>query len=366
MYPRLFLAVLPALLGAIAPSLALPVQSSGSLSVEARSFDLSSDATPLVSRDVDAQFVVERDYEDEESNILARAVDEDLFPRARPKLTAAAAHARKEGVRTNVAHQQANNAAKKAQLQGQAALLPPGHRYGKPRKPAQSYKKETTAKGKTHIVSGFRANSRKIAEGSPGHRPAKQPKTPKANFAKGEHKTNAKAVASQAAAKQRLHDKKAAGRTAHATANAKYKDTLAHGNMPNRHDEYNVPNHGVLHGKDVRTGAYNLGMHEGQNGRYPVNFRNDLQGPANNRHQPLPHMVGQGLEYPINNAKHGYHPTDADQGPVRAIYQNNAAGGYNVQGVIAHDVTLPDTHPGYNDHHQIHGTPAPAPLEGTA
>jgi hypothetical protein len=38
-------------------------------------------------------------------------------------------------------------------------------------------------------------------------------------------------------------------------------------------------------------------------------------------------------------------------------------GGYDVKGVISHDVTLPDTHPGHNDHHQIHGTPAPAPLE---
>ena len=57
--------------------------------------------------------------------------------------------------------------------------------------------------------------------------------------------------------------------------------------MPNRHDEYHVPNHGmffsfcnslgislnvgktgVLHGKDVRTGAYNLGMHDGKGGKY--------------------------------------------------------------------------------------------------
>jgi hypothetical protein len=38
-------------------------------------------------------------------------------------------------------------------------------------------------------------------------------------------------------------------------------------------------------------------------------------------------------------------------------------GGNNVQGVISHDVTLPNTHPGYNEHHQIHGTLAPAPLE---
>ena len=39
-------------------------------------------------------------------------------------------------------------------------------------------------------------------------------------------------------------------------------------------------------------------------------------------------------------------------------------GGYNVQGVISHDVTLPATHRGYNDHHQIHGTPAHAPMTG--
>jgi hypothetical protein len=366
MYPRLFLTILPALLGAIAPSLALPVKSSDSVSVEARSFGLSPDATLLVSRDFDAKLVVERGYQDDELDVLTRAIDEHLFPRAtRPKRTAAEAHHRKEAVRTKIATNQAHNAAKKIELQAKTAALPPGHRYGKPRKPSQSYKKETTAKGKTHIVSGFRANGRKIPEGESGHRIAKQPKTPKPNFAKGDHLTNAKAVQKQAEAKTRLQAKKTAGRNAHATANTRYAQTLAHGNMPNRHDEYHVPNHGVLHGKDVRTGAYNLGMHDGQGGRYPVTFRNDLQGKPTNRHRPLPHMVGTGHEYPINNAKHGYHP-DAAQGPVRGIYQNNPGGGYNVQGVIAHDVTLagkPEDE-GYNDHHQIHGVPAPARLEG--
>jgi len=357
MYPRLFLAILPVLLGTFAPSLALPVQSSDTLSSGAKPFDLSSHTTPLVSRDVDTEILVERGYEDDESDVLSRAINEDLFPRAnRPKRTATEAKQRKEGVRAGVSHNQKIKATKKTHLQGEAAKLPPGHRYGKPR--TLKYTKVTTKKGTEHVTGGYRKQGR-----DKGFRPPKQPKTPKANFAKGEHKTNVKASQKQVEAKARLQAKKAAGRNAHATANTRYAQTLAHGNMPNRHDEYRVPNHGVLHGKDVRTGAYNLGMHDGKGGRYPVTFRNDMQGPPNNPHRPLPHMVGTGHEYPIKNAKSGHHPHHGDQGPVRAIYQNNRAGGYNVQGVISHDVTLPKTHPGYNDHHQIHGTPAPA-LEG--
>ena len=51
-----------------------------------------------------------------------------------------------------------------------------------------------------------------------------------------------------------------------------------------------------------------------------------MQGPPDHRHQPLPHMVGGGHEYPINTAKNGYHPHHEGQGPVRAIYQNNPGG----------------------------------------
>jgi hypothetical protein len=114
-----------------------------------------------------------------------------------------------------------------------------GNSYNKPRKP--KYTKETTQKGKEHITGGYRKESR-----DKGFRLPKQPKTPKPNFAKGEHKTNAKAVQKQSEAKDRLKAKKEAGRNAHATANARYKDTLAHGNMPKRNDEYNVPNHGMF------------------------------------------------------------------------------------------------------------------------
>jgi len=354
MYPRLFLAILPVLLGTFAPSLALPVQSSDTLSIGARPFDLSSHMTPLVSCDVDTELLVKRGYEDNESDVLSRAINEDLFPRAnRPKRTATEAKQRKAGVTAGVSINQTKKAAKKIHLQAEAANLP-AQGYRMPRRP--KYTQVTTKKGTMHVTGGYRKKEREN-----GLRLPKQPKTPKVNFAKGEHKTNAKAVQKQAEAKARLQAKKAAGRNAHATANTRY---TANSNMPNRHDEYHVSNHGLLHGKDVRTGAYNLGMHDGQGGRYPVTFRNDMQGPPNNRHQPLPHMVGTGHEYPIKNAKSGYHAHHEDQGPVRAIYQNNPAGGYNVQGVISHDVTLPTTHPGSNDHHQIHGTPAPAPLEG--
>ena len=125
MYPRLFLAILPVLLSTFAPSLALPVQPSHSLSIGARSFDLSSDTTPLVSRDVDTELLVERGYEDDEFDVLSRAINEDLFPRAsRPKRTAAEAKQRKADVKTKVATNQAHNAAKKIDLQAKAAALP--------------------------------------------------------------------------------------------------------------------------------------------------------------------------------------------------------------------------------------------------
>jgi hypothetical protein len=110
--------------------------------------------------------------------------------------------------------------------------------YGRPNNP--KYTKTTTSKGTKHIVSGFRAEHRQQ-----GRRLAKQPKKPRANFAKGEHEKDEKAMLKQAEAKARLQEKKAKGQAAHAIANARYAQTLAHGNMPNRHDEYHVPNHGI-------------------------------------------------------------------------------------------------------------------------
>ena len=122
MYTCLFLAILPVLLGTFAPSLALPVQSSRTLSIGARSFDFSSDTIQLVSRDVDTKRLVERGYEDDESDVLSRAINEDLFPRAnKPKETAAEAKQHKADVKPMVTTNQANNSAKKNHLQGKAA-----------------------------------------------------------------------------------------------------------------------------------------------------------------------------------------------------------------------------------------------------
>jgi hypothetical protein len=70
---------------------------------------------------------------------------------------------------------------------------------------------------KRTLSFGFRANSRKIPEGQRGHRIARQPKTPKPNFAKGEHLTNLRALRKQAEANTRLQAKKTASRAAHAT-----------------------------------------------------------------------------------------------------------------------------------------------------
>lgn len=259
MHPRLFLAVLPALLCAVLPALAVPVQSSDSLSVEARSLDLSSEAALLVSRDVAEHSLVERDYEDED--LLSRDIDEDLFPRVvRPKTVKdLASEARKAGVMAKVVHNQAANAAKKTHLQDEAAKLPAyvnytlfllcfingtnwryrDYRYGKPRKP--KYTKVTTKDGKQHITGGYRKESR-----DKGHRLPKQPKTPKPNFAKGEHLTNAKAVRTQAEAKARMQQRKADGRAKYGAAAAIHKKTLQHGNMPGRKDEYHVPQHGMF------------------------------------------------------------------------------------------------------------------------
>jgi hypothetical protein len=356
MHPRLFLAVLPALLCAALPALAVPIQSSDSLSVEARSLDFSSDAALLASRDVAEDYLVERDYDYED--LLSRDIDGDLFPRVvRPKTAKDhASEARKASVKASVAHNQAANAAKKTHLQGEAAKLPEGQRYGKPRKP--KYTKVTTKAGTQHITGGYRKEGRDA-----GRRLPKQPKTPKPNFAKGEHLTNAKAVRTQAAAKARMQQRKADGRAKHGAAAAIHQKTLAHGNMPGRNDEYHVPSHGVLHGTEVRQGAAHLALHNGKGKKYPVNFRNDEQGPANNRHKPLPNMVGPGHEYPIQ--KGGYHPGDNNLGPTRGIYQTNppaadgSHNGYNIQGVVSHDVTRDKTHPGYNDHIAIPRVPKP-------
>jgi hypothetical protein len=264
MYPHLFLTILPALLGAmIAPSLALPVQSSDSVSVEARSFGLSPDATLLVSRDFDAELVVERVYQDDKSDVLARSIPRAIRKKgrdrvAKKKLTAAEAHQRKEDKRTEIAKNQVENAAKKIESQAETAKLGPyvnstflfillstnwwyrGHMYGKPTRKIE-YSKVKTKTGTYHITGGYRKRGREKS-----FRVAKQPKTPQPNFAKGDHLTNAKAVQKQAEAKARLHAEKTAGWNAHTTAKDRHKLTLKHGNMPNRHDEYNVPNHGVF------------------------------------------------------------------------------------------------------------------------
>ncbi|KAF8190548.1 hypothetical protein BJ912DRAFT_326096 [Pholiota molesta] len=230
-----------------------------------------------------------------------------------------------------------------------------GSRYGKPRKP--KYTKETTKAGTQHITGGYRKEGR-----AAGRRLPQQPKTPKANFAKGEHLTNAKAVQSQAAATARMQQKKADGRAKHGAAAAIHQKTLQHGNMPGRKDEYHVPSHGVLHGTEVRQGAANLALHDGKGKKYPVQFSNYEQGAANNRHKPLPNMAGNGLEYPIQ--KGGYHPGNV-VGPTRGIYQKNppaadgSHNGYNVQGVVSHDVTRDKKHPGYNDHIAIPRVPKP-------
>ncbi|KAF9482324.1 hypothetical protein BDN70DRAFT_991249 [Pholiota conissans] len=348
MYPRFFLTVLPVLLSVVVPSLSLPVQSSDLVSVEARSFDLSSDSQAVFARDVaDDSSLFERD--DVEFEIVARADDEDIFRRAtpRPKVSKAAQTARKDAVRAKVTHNQGANASKKAALI--AANHPP---QGKPAR--KKYKKDANG----HITSGWRADAR-----AKGFRPPKQPKTPKPNMAKGEHKTNAKAVASQAAANARRQAKKAAGRAHHAPINAIHEHTRTHGNMPARDAKYHVPGHGTLKGKAVRTGAYNLAKQEvygHKKDKYPVAFKNMEQGPPGGRHVPIPTMAGHGHEYPINNQRHGFHATSTENpGPVRGIYQKNAAGGYNIQGVVAHDTTKKEGDAGYNDHHLITPTHGP-------
>ena len=126
MYPRVFLAILPVLLSTFAPSLALPVQSSNTLSIGARSFDFSSDTTPLVSRDDDNEPMVEWTlYKNNKPDVHSHAITEDLFPRAnRPKRTAAEAKQRKADVKAKVSTNQAHNAAKKIDLIAKAAALP--------------------------------------------------------------------------------------------------------------------------------------------------------------------------------------------------------------------------------------------------
>jgi hypothetical protein len=123
MHSRLFLAVLPAFLCAVLPTLAAPIQSFDSLSIEARSLDLSSEAAQLVSRDVAEGSLFEREYPSDA--LLSRDIDGALFPRVRERTAHdLASEARKASVQAHVAHQQAYNAERKTELQHQAASLP--------------------------------------------------------------------------------------------------------------------------------------------------------------------------------------------------------------------------------------------------
>ncbi|KAF8194954.1 hypothetical protein BJ912DRAFT_1056848 [Pholiota molesta] len=253
--------------------------------------------------------------------------------KSKRKLDEQASKDRKERVIANIAHNQAIKAAKKTQLQGEAAMLPADHRYGKPRKP--KYNK---------TGAGFRKEGRDL-----GHRLPKQPKTPQPNFAEGEHLAHPKA------------QRRADGHQKFGAVAAIHKETLKPGNnMPGRRDEYHVPQHGVLNGSDVRQGAFHLARHDGKGGKYPVDFRNDVQGSPTNRHRPLPNMNGNGLEYPIQRGGGGYHHPGDPPGPARAIYQRNPQAangghkGYNLQGVVAHDGTRGKSHQGYNDHFPVH------------
>ncbi|KAF9472616.1 hypothetical protein BDN70DRAFT_447672 [Pholiota conissans] len=365
MYPRIFLAVLPALLGAIVPSLALPIQSSDALTVEARSFDPTSDLVVQLSRDVAEDSLIERYYDYDEVAVFTRAVVQDIFPRGgngKPKLTAEEAQARKDKVKADIAQKQAANAVKKTERKEAFEKLEKNgkpHYYNMPKK--VNYKTTTLPNGNEHIEAGYRAIERNK---NPPTRIPKQPKTPHPDFAKGEHLTNEKAKNSQAEANLRKQQKQADGRAKYGAAAAAHKsETLVHGNMPGRKDEYHVPGQGVVTGKEVRQGAFNAAVQEGKGGKYPVEFRNQEQGPADNRHQPLPHMVGSGIEYPIQ--KGGYQPGGAF-GNVRGVYQKNAAGGYNLQGVLAHDNTRDKSHPGFNDHIPVpvtHAQPSPDPYQ---
>lgn len=98
-------------------------------------------------------------------------------------------------------------------------------------------------------------------------------------------------------------------------------------------------------GKDVRTAVFNSHHFQG-NGKgkvrspsnlvvhvlivrfiqpAPKQFNNHEQGPAHNRHKPLPKMKGPGQEFPVNNKKGGYQG-GGDVGGMRVITQAKQKG----------------------------------------
>jgi len=237
----------------------------------------------------------------------------------KPKLTAEQAKQRKDAVRQKVTDNQQTNAAKRTKALDHNASIqnPPG-------------------------------SARKWKAGS---RPMEVPRVPRPDMAKGTPRSD-KATQKQ----QEANDRRKARSSKFTDARNAYKKTE---NLPGRNDKFSTVK-GDFTGKDARTAAFNA--HQFKN--HPVNFQpktfeNKEQGPANNRHFPLPNMNGQGTEFPMEAGKKGGYQ-GGPPSAARVVLQANAKGGHDFKGVVAHQQS---GGPGNMDHTQIHPA-APAVHDG--
>lgn len=186
-----------------------------------------------------------------------------------------------------------------------------------------------------------------------------KPKRPKENMAKGAPQS-AKSQAKQAAAKQRITDRKAAGAAKFAPAKAAYAQMT---NLPGRRDVFGKKGGEQATGRQVRNAVFNShhfspnrpvinAMTNAQARRTPLvapkPFENRPQGPAGNQAPPLRNMNGRpGTEFPIGQNKGGYQAKTDALGTMRVITQGN-----QFKGVVAHDPSRAPGSPGYMDHFQ--------------
>jgi len=266
---------------------------------------------------------------------------------------------------------------KKADLQKKAETAP---KYGKPRAPKKPKPPTLSKKGKPITPASYRAKGRNEIDPKTGqpHRLPKQPKTPKADMKKGERQAYEKAkkeaassgkpmppanqrldkaLRTQQEANERKKAKLAAGRDKFKDAAAAQKKTDG---LPDRKTTYTALGGEKFTGKDARVAVFNSHHFANEKVNHkPVEFRNDVQGPPDNKHRPFPNMKGSGQEFPMVAGKsNGYQGRSDDIGVARVITQKN---GDRTQfmGAVAHDSTKTKEDPGRYDHHEMKPVPGP-------
>ncbi|KAH6907123.1 hypothetical protein BKA70DRAFT_1286288 [Coprinopsis sp. MPI-PUGE-AT-0042] len=199
-----------------------------------------------------------------------------------------------------------------------------------------------------------------------------KPKMPKAPMAKGATQSD-KSQRKQAEAKQRLTDRKAAGRAQFAPAKEAYGKMQK---LPGRHDTFTAKGGETATGRQVRNAVFNskyfgpnqpivAGLSKAKAKKNtlaaPGTFENRPEGPATKKKVPIKGMKGTGTEFPVGpQNKGGYQGGSDNKGGMRVITQGN-----KFKGVVAHDASRTDpTQPGYMDHFRVQPRPARKPKQG--